>query len=462
MSARSEFRNLFGLNFGVISVSLADEANGPAASGPVSPVLSFDFQGPIRRGLRTERSAQPWASNAIPLLQPNLPTPTDFKSQIAFYSNKNYLCKKIYCQASKSFAMSEIGLVLRRRGCQSGDAVQEDGGSACETVSPRESWDGARRRRRRERRQAGHLPTCPGHHARLAVARRNSGPSRRSILTKFPIVADDVRIGAPVAAIPRSSSPSASITESTRPKPARRSRRIRSSSTRRSPASKVQTTTSFGRRARKRWTGRSSSASSSERRRAMCRTERALRACCRLLPGQRRFGARLAGQPQRSMGQGQELRHLWPLGPWLVTTRRIARSADRAAHPQGQWGCASEQQHDRHDLPGRRDRFAPQPVHDALTRGRGRHWHAGRRRRRHEASAFLEARRRDGARRRRPRRNGRRLSDASQSFRFRIATPRFPANTKSSRPLPNYDPSRSTQICTEVSMTKVQTTAGRH
>ena len=77
--------NLFGLSLWGHFGLACRQSERTRLGGPVSPVLSFDFQGTSRRGRRTERSAQPWESNSIPLLQPTLPTRTDFKSQSTFY-----------------------------------------------------------------------------------------------------------------------------------------------------------------------------------------------------------------------------------------------------------------------------------------------------------------------------------------------------------------------------------------
>ena len=85
--------------------------------------------------------------------------------------------------------------------------------------------------------------------------------------------------------------------------------------------------------------------------------------------------------------QGQELRHLRADRPLSGDGRRDPRSAEPAGVAEGQRRDAAEQQHQRHDLPGRRDRRPSQPVHDAAARRRDRHRHAGGRRPRHEAAA---------------------------------------------------------------------------
>jgi 2,4-didehydro-3-deoxy-L-rhamnonate hydrolase len=50
---------------------------------------------------------------------------------------------------------------------------------------------------------------------------------------------------------------------------------------------------------------------------------RCAQACRRLLPGQRRVGARIPARAPRPVGQGQVARHFGPVGPWLVTADEV-------------------------------------------------------------------------------------------------------------------------------------------
>src|SRR5271166_1892627 len=123
-----------------------------------------------------------------------------------------------------------------------------------------------------------------------------------------------------------------------------------------------------------------------------CAEGKRARPCGGLLPRQRRFRARLAGQSQRAMGEGQELRH-------VRAARSLARGGGWGSSPAGgpdpprrERRRPAEEQHRRYDLHGGGDHLPPQPVHDPSARRCHRNRHARRCGRSHEAAAVPQTR----------------------------------------------------------------------
>ena len=74
-----------------------------------------------------------------------------------------------------------------------------------------------------------------------------------------------------------------------------------------------------------------------------------------------------------------------PIGPWLVTTDEITRSADARHVARRERQAHADRQHAHHGVQLREDHLARQPVHDAAARRRHLHRHAAGRRPGHQA-----------------------------------------------------------------------------
>lgn len=83
----------------------------------------------------------------------------------------------------------------------------------------------------------------------------------------------------------------------------------------------------------------------------------------RLRDLQRRLRARVPARTRRPVGQGQVLRDLQPARPLAGHRRRDRRPAGPGAAAVGGRRAVPGRRHQEHDLPGRRDRPLPQPVH---------------------------------------------------------------------------------------------------
>ena len=187
----------------------------------------------------------------------------------------------------------------------------------------------------------------------------------------------------------RTSMPSGSTMQSTRPKAACRRQPSRCCSPRRRHRFVARTIRLSSRKTPPSSTMRSNLASSSCGRR-ICLESRCAVGRCGLLRHQRRVRAQFPARTAGSMGEGQVRAELRPNRAVDRHHRRDPRSASARLLAGGQRPDAPALEHVRHDLRRRRDRQLHVALHAPGARRLGRHRHAGGRRARHEASVWLK------------------------------------------------------------------------